>query len=326
LKELQEKASILVVDDEEEICYLLQDVLEQEGYLVKTAARGKEAIEMASKEFFNLAIVDLKMPGIWGMEVVKALKDINPHTLIIINTAYASIDTAIEAVRQGAYDFIKKPFKMEEMILTIKNGIEKQRLALENNRLLQKVQDLYFGSLSALAATIDAKNVHTTKHSERVCKYAVSIAQELGLHEEEKVILEHACKLHDIGKIGIPDSILVKPGKLTPEEWQKVREHPVIGADILNSSGFLKELIPLVKYHHERYDGSGYPDGLKGEDISKKARIIGLADAFEAMTSDRPYRKAFSKEEALEQIKANIKTQFDPQIADVLLSFSKHLT
>lgn len=326
MKELQEKASILVVDDEEEICYLLQDVLEQEGYLVKTAARGKEAIEMASKEFFNLAIVDLKMPGIWGMEVVKALKDINPHTLIIINTAYASIDTAIEAVRQGAYDFIKKPFKMEEMILTIKNGIEKQRLALENNRLLQKVQDLYFGSLSALAATIDAKNVHTTKHSERVCKYAVSIAQELGLHEEEKVILEHACKLHDIGKIGIPDSILVKPGKLTPEEWQKVREHPVIGADILNSSGFLKELIPLVKYHHERYDGSGYPDGLKGEDISKKARIIGLADAFEAMTSDRPYRKAFSKEEALEQIKANIKTQFDPQIADVLLSFSKHLT
>ncbi|HIC91235.1 MAG TPA: response regulator [Syntrophaceae bacterium] len=326
MKELQEKASILVVDDEEEICYLLQDVLEQEGYLVKTAARGKEAIEMASKEFFNLAIVDLKMPGIWGMEVVKALKDINPHTLIIINTAYASIDTAIEAVRQGAYDFIKKPFKMEEMILTIKNGIEKQRLALENNRLLQKVQDLYFGSLSALAATIDAKNVHTTKHSERVCKYAVSIAQELGLHEEEKVILEHACKLHDIGKIGIPDSILVKPGKLTPEEWQKVREHPVIGADILNSSGFLKELIPLVKYHHERYDGSGYPDGLKGEDIPKKARIIGLADAFEAMTSDRPYRKAFSKEEALEQIKANIKTQFDPQIADVLLSFSKHLT
>jgi len=315
-----------VVDDDEEICYLLQDVLEQEGYLVKTAARGKEAIEIASKEFFNLAIVDLKMPGMWGMEVVKAIRGVNPHTLTIINTAYASVDTAIEAVRQGAYDFVKKPFKVEEMILTIKRGIEKQRLTLENSRLLQKVQDLYVGSLSALAYTIDAKHIHTTKHSERVREYGMSLARELGLSKEEKVTLEHACKLHDIGKIGIPDSILNKPGKLTPEEWESVRKHPVIGADILNSSGFLKDLVPLVKYHHERYDGTGYPSGLREEDIPKGARIIALADAFEAMTSDRPYRKAFSKEGALEQIKANINKQFDPQIAMAFISLSKHLT
>jgi len=312
-----------VVDDDEEICYLLRDVLEQEGYLVKTATRGKEAIEMASKEFFNLAIVDLKMPGMWGMEVVKAIRGISPHTLIIINTAYASIDTAIEAVQQGAYDFVKKPLEMEEMLLTIKNGIEKQRLALENNRLLRKVQDMYFGSLSALAATIDAKNVHTTKHSERVCEYAMSIVRELGLSGEEKVTLEHACKLHDIGKIAIRDYILNKPGKLTPEEWKEVKKHPVIGAGILDSSGFLKDLVPIVKYHHERYDGSGYPSGLREEDIPKEARIIALADAFEAMTSDRPYRKAFSKEGALEQIKANIKTQFDPDLVSKFIKCLK---
>ncbi len=196
-------------------------------------------------------------------------------------------------------------------------------IAIENARLYEELQEHYMGTIVALAAAIDAKDHRTQDHAERVTRYALAIAGELKLPEKQIRIIERACRLHDIGKIAISDEILKKPGKLTDEEWVQIKLHPSKGANMLISLGFLKGIVPLVRHHHERYDGRGYPDGLKGEDIILGARIIMAADAFEAMVSERPYRRALSTEEALKEIRENSGTQFDPKIAETLIRLAE---
>ncbi len=318
---------IIIVDDEAEMRDRLRDVLEEQNYWVRTVGDGPQAIEQAKKDEFNLALIDLMLPGMGGLELMREMSRISPKLLVIFLTGFASLETAIEAIRQGAYDYITKPFEPSALVTTIERGLEKQRLSGENEKLLeslkektQKLEELYLGSLTALAATIDARNFHTLRHSEQVTKYSLEVAKGLDLSEGETEKLEQAGRLHDIGKIAIPDSILGKPGKLTEDEWEVVKKHPVRGANILNSSGFLHDIVPVVRHHHERYDGSGYPDGLSGKAIPLGSRIIAVSDAFEAMTADRPYRRAFQSEKALEEIRLNAGTQFDPEIEEVFIN------
>lgn len=318
---------IIIVDDEAEMRDRLRDVLEEQGYWIRTVGDGSQAIEQTKRDEFNLALVDLRMPGMGGLELMREMRRISPKLVVVLITGYASLETAVEAIRQGAYDYITKPFKPSDLITTIERGLEKQRLAGENEKLLEnlkektrKLEELYLGSLTALAATIDARNFHTLRHSEEVTRYSLVMAKGLSLSEAEMHKLEQACRLHDIGKIAIPDSILGKQGKLTEDEWEVVKKHPVRGASILNSSGFLHDIVPLVRHHHERYDGTGYPDGLSGEAIPLGSRVIAVADAFEAMTADHPYRRAFQPEKALEEIKLNAGTQFDPKIDELFIN------
>ncbi len=317
------KQKILIVEDEARMRDQLRDVLEEESYSVKTAGDSARAIELAKRHEFNLALLDLRLPSMGGLGLMDELMRINPRVTVIFMTGYGSLETAIQAMRHGAYDYMIKPFDPSELIMTIRRGLEKQRLAWENEKLLeslkerrQQLEQAHLATLSALAATIDARNCHTSQHSEHVTKYSLEIARSVKLSKGEREELEQACRLHDIGKIAIPDSILGKPGKLTEDEWVVVKTHPARGADILESLEFLTHIIPLVKHHHERYDGSGYPDKLSGEAIPLGARIMAVADAFDAMTSDRPYRKPFKREKALEEIKRNTGTQFDPALVE----------
>ncbi len=186
-------------------------------------------------------------------------------------------------------------------------------------RLYSKLQRTYLDTIAALAAAIDAKDGNTNGHSERLSRYAVSIAGCLGLGESRIKVIDYAARLHDIGKIGVPDRILNKPGKLTPDEWAEMKAHSLRGAAIIEPLEFLKKVVPIVRHHHERFDGSGYPGRLKGKRIVLGARILAVADAFEAMTIDRPYQKARNTEEAKEELRKNKDSQFDPKVVDVFL-------
>ncbi len=320
------KARVLIVDDRSELREKLRDVLEDQGYLIRTAGDGREAMEHAKVSNFNLALIDLILPDMSGLDVMRGIRRISPNLVVIFITGYASVETAVRAIRQGAYDYISKPFDATEIIATIERGLEKQRLAAENERLLEslkektkKLEKFYLGSMTALAATIDARNCNTKLHSEQVTKYSLGIARKQGLSEMEMHNLEQACRLHDIGKIAIPDSILTKAGGLTADEWEVVKKHPARGAKILDSSGFLNDIVPLVKHHHERFDGSGYPDHLCGDAIPLGARIIAVADAFEAMTATRSYRTALHPDVALVELSNHTGTQFDPGLEGLFI-------
>lgn len=319
----EEIAKILIVDDEADIRENLSDALDEEGYQIKTAKNGQEAIEQVRRFNFNVAIVDLKIPGISGLEVLRYIKKSELETMTVMMTGHASLETAVEALREGAYDYLTKPFPMEKLLSVLKRGVREQRLARENARLNDELKHTYVGVMMSLAAALDAKNHRTQHHSQQVTKYALLISEELKLSQEEGQIIGRAASFHDIGKIGIPDAVLTKTGALTDEEWAQIKLHPVQGAEMLSPLEFLNGIVPLIRHHHERYEGSGYPDGLKGEDIALGARIILVADAFEAMTSERPYRRALSKEEALLEIEANLGSQFDPQIGKLFIAAIK---
>jgi len=319
----EETAKILVVDDEVNIREPLSDALKAEGYQVHTAENGQQAVEAVRKFNFDMAIVDIRIPFIGGLEVLHYIKKSKPETMTIMMTGYASLETAVEALREGAYDYLIKPFNMEKLFLVLKRGFKEQSLTKENARLNDELKQTYIGVMTSLATAIDAKNHRTQHHSQQVTKYTLIISEELKLPQEEKERIGRAASLHDIGKIGIPDPILTKPGSLTNEEWAQIEQHPARGADILSPLEFLSKVIPLIRHHHERYQGSGYPDGLKGDNISLGARIISVADAFEAMVSERPYRRALSKEEALLEIEAGLGDQFDPQIGELFINTVK---
>ena len=320
----EETAKILVVDDEPNIREPLSDTLRGEGYQVSTAEDGQRALEQVRKIDFDMAIVDIRIPHIGGLEVLHYIRKSKPETMTIMMTGYASLETAVEALREGAYDYLIKPFNMEKLLSVLKRGVREQRLTRENARLSDELKQTYMGVMTSLATAIDAKNHRTQHHSQQVTKYTHIISEKLNLPQEEKEKIGRAASLHDIGKIGIPDPILTKPGSLNDEEWAQIEQHPTRGAEILSPLDFLSEVVPLIRHHHERYTGSGYPDGLKGNDISLGARIISVADAFEAMVSERPYRRALSKEEAIQEIESGLGNQFDPQIGEIFISAVKN--
>lgn len=339
------EGNILVIDDEEVICNLIKDVLTEKGYSVTTFQDAKRGIEAVRNSSFDAILIDLKMPEIDGLSLLKEIRPRLTENVVIVITGYPSFETVKESLHLGAFDYISKPFDLDELSFTIRRAVTFHRLIVENRRLMewfaqekiilekkvsektqeleilyQRLQETYMRTIRALAQAIDAKDHYTRGHSKNVTTYAVMIAQEMGLKSLEIEEIKQACELHDLGKIGIHDYILTKPGKLTLEEWEEVRLHSLRGAEILEPLDFLDGVIDLVRQHHERYDGSGYPYGLAGEQIKIGARIIAVADAFDAMISPRPYReKPLSKEMAIEEIKKNSGIQFDPKVVEVFL-------
>ncbi|MFQ5681111.1 MAG: HD domain-containing phosphohydrolase [Candidatus Omnitrophota bacterium] len=339
------KENILVIDDEEVICNLLKDALSEEGYKVTAVQEAEEGLKIARDGCFHLIITDLKMPRVGGTEIIRRVRKFNIDNVVVVITAYPSFETVREALRLGAYDYITKPFDLREISFTVKRAIEFRHLSLERKRLLEelkeenvilekrveertrdlkglyhKMQLAYMATIKALAQALEARDHYTHTHSQKVTRYAVDIARQIGLSKPEIETLKEACQLHDLGKIGVHDYILNKTGGLTEEEWEEIKLHSSKGADILGPLTFLKDVIVLIRQHHERYDGRGYPDGLKGEEIKLGARIIAVADAFDAMTSDRPYRKGHSREYAISQLKQGSGRQFDPRIVRAFLS------
>jgi len=471
---------VLVVDDEISICEIVCAYLGKNGYTVFQALSAEKAIEIIKEKEIDLVLSDIKMPGMSGVELLKWVKEFNSFLPVIITTGFPTLDTAVEALKLGAYDYLTKPFHLEEIrekvsralqtrqleednllfsklvslhevtkvlssthsleqlnerfldysvkisrsnggALFLSNASQKLHIALtspepfdrafwelpafitasqwavyngepivievgktnlpegmpplpefiqsyivfplktskgvlgalnlvraqnsisfsnvdleiinvlasqasisiENARLYQNIRDNYLKTISGFALAVEAKDKYTHGHSENVMKYTVILAQHLGLTPQEIEQIKYAGLLHDIGKIGVDEAILNKPGKLTLEEFEQIKKHPDLGSRILANVPFFESLIPLIRHHHEYFNGEGYPDGLANEQIPFGARILSVADAFEAMTSNRPYRKAMSHETAFEIIHKEKNSQFDPNIAEAFIEVMK---
>jgi putative nucleotidyltransferase with HDIG domain len=328
---------ILIVDDEELICRLLAQRLTSEGYACVTANNGREALSHFYKDTFSLIISDIRMPEMDGIEFLKRVKDLNPNMMVIMVTAYPELDMAVEAMRLGAYDFIIKPADLDLILLSVRKALEKRRLEEELEayhkhleRLVEErtaglrqayrvLKKAHFDSVKVLAQAIDAKDPYTRGHSDRVRRMSLKIAGHLGFSEERLESLEYGALLHDIGKIGIKDEVLQKPGALNPGEYQYIQEHTLIGVKIVEGIDFFKDKIPIIRCHHEYFDGSGYPDGLVGETIPLEARIITVPDAFDAMASLRPHRRAMPLDEVLMELEKGRAKQFDPKVLEIFL-------
>ena len=338
---MQEESSmedrILIVDDEEVICNVLDRRLTREGYSCTTANNGKEALNHFYKNSFSLIISDMKMPEMTGIELLQKVKAIDPKMKMIMVTAYPDIDLAVNAMRLGAYDFIIKPADLDLIVMSVKKALESRRLEEEieayHNRMEElveertaKLQQAYrtlkkshLDSVKVLAEAIDAKDPYTRGHSDRVKRMSLAIAKKMGFSEERLENLEYGALLHDIGKIGIKDEVLQKQAPLSSEEYQYIQEHPLIGVKIMEGVEFFKDKIPMIRHHHEHYDGNGYPDGLAGEAIPLEARIISLPDAFDAMTSARPHRGVMPLQNVLSELEKFKGKQFDPKVLDIFI-------
>jgi len=331
------KERILVVDDEEMICYVLRQRLTMEGYTCIQAHNGREALHHFYRDKFSLIISDVKMPEMDGLELLRRVKALKPSMIVIMITAYAEIDMAVEAIRLGAYDFILKPADLDWVVLSVQRALEKKRLeeeveayqknleklVEERTAELQKayhtLQKAHLDSVKALAEAIEAKDPYTRGHSDRVRKMSLRLGQKLDFSAKKLENLEFGALLHDIGKIGIKDEVLQKQSLLGAEEYHYIQEHPLIGVKIVEGVDFFKDIIPMIRHHHENFGGQGYPDGLMGEAIPLEARIITVSDAFDAMISARPHRSRMSLEEALRELKMGDKKQFDPYLLNIFL-------
>jgi len=333
-----DKENILVVDDEEAIREVVSTLLEVQGYRCSVAPNGRAALELFGKNGFGLVLSDIVMPEMDGLKLLAQLRSQDPDVPVIMVTAMHDISIALEAIRAGAYDYILKPFEKDQLHLSVRRALEHRRLVLENRiyqndleRLVaEKNQQLSFAlrdlevsydyTLEALGGALDAKDAETEGHCQRVTAFTITIARAMGV---DQALLGHIARgafLHDIGKMGIPDEILRKPGPLTSEEREVMRRHCEIGYSVLERIPFLKEAAEIVLAHQERYDGTGYPRGLKGEQIPIGARIFAVADTLDAMISDRPYRKALPISAAREEIERFSGKQFDPRVVHVFLS------
>ena len=336
--------TILIVDDEENILNALERLLEDKGYRMFFANSGHKGLEIIRHEDIHLVVSDHKMPGMDGIKFLNEVKKISPDTLRIMLTGFADVDIAVKAINEGeVYRFITKPWNNVELLSTVKQGIEYYNLQKEldrlnkliqsqntelkewNFRLEQKVadqtkhiRDLFLDAIKSLAFALEAKDEYTEGHSRRVTEYATYICQKMSLSKEytEDIIL--GSLLHDIGKIGIKEHVLDKNGKLTKAEYDHIQTHVLIGERILTPIIKNETVIKIVRHHHEHIDGSGYPDGLKGKTIPLEARIVAVADAYDALLSERPYRKATDQIYAFKELRKFSDIHFDSGIVEIL--------
>ncbi|HSR53877.1 MAG TPA: HD domain-containing phosphohydrolase [Acidobacteriota bacterium] len=334
---LNQTERILVVDDEPLVRDLLSSYLRSAGYPCQTASSGREALDKLEEQPASLVIADIRMPELNGLQLLDSLVDEHPDTAAIMITAVADMETAVGTMKQGAYDYITKPFNLEKVAGAVSSALEKRRRNLEERRLSMRLEQLvdektsllsdamldlkdhHEMTLDVLMKVLDARGHETQRHSQRVRAYTLRLADEMNFPSDQRVALGRGALLHDIGKVGIPDSILLKPGRLTPDEWERMKEHTTIGYKILKGVRFLDSVAEMVLSHHERWDGKGYPRGLKGEHVPLEARMFAILDAFDAMTSNRPYRDALSVEYACREISANAGKQFDPEVVKPFL-------
>jgi putative nucleotidyltransferase with HDIG domain len=320
---------ILIVDDEAMIRKLLRQRLSREGYRCEEADSSVEALDSLSGHPAELVILDIKMPGKSGADLLPELKTLYPDTAVLMATALVDVNIAIQCMRQGAYDYIAKPFNLDLVILSVGKALEKRRLGLEvreyQQYLEQKVDEqteearkVFLSAMEALVFAVEAKDKYTAGHSRRVTQFAVAIGRQAGLSSEEIEDLRWGGLLHDVGKIAVDQLIQNKPGELTPEEYEHVMIHAHIGANIVKPV-VNQRVVEMIEHHHDYYDGNGMKQVVSGEEIPLGARILAVADALDAMTSDRPYRSAMSVDEALSEIMRCSGTQFDPVLVATLL-------
>jgi len=305
---------ILAVDDKLDVLRMLEKELTAQGYDVTTASSAIYALDLARERKLDLALCELNMVGINGLQFAQSILKIHPQMPVVLIVDAGDIDSGRRALEAGASDFITKPIDPINLRFVIESSLQRKKLELK--RLSEHRAEVLFKAIKGLAAAVDAKSDCSERHTARTAELCLEIGAELGLSEEQLNTLELAVYVHDLGKIGIPDEVLSKPGKLTDDEWVDILRHPSLSAGFLAGIEELAEVASIVRHHHERVDGSGYPDGFKGEAIPFLSRILSVADAFEAMTSPRPYRKAISWEEALAELRNNAGTQFDPEVVE----------
>jgi putative nucleotidyltransferase with HDIG domain len=329
---------ILIVDDDSTVRDVIGVLLGDEGYVCATATSAEQAMDLLHATEFHLVVADMKMPGKDGLWLLDRLRAEQPSTAVIMLTAFGDTEAAVECLRRGAADYLLKPPKVTDLIRSIERALAKRRLELarqryrtslerrvrektaELSKALREVEASYASTLSALVAALDAREHETSDHSQRVVRYTLAIAERLGVPEADRPDIARGALLHDIGKIGVPDAILLKPGPLLPSEWEEMRRHPQTGYTILQSIPFLQRAAEIVLSHQEKFDGTGYPRQLAGEAIPLGARIFAIADTLDAITSDRPYRKGGPIEKARDEIRRFTGTQFDPRCAEAFLS------
>jgi len=325
----KQQETLLVVDDEPAIRRLLCQKLSREGYLCQQASNAEQTLKTLENHPIALVILDIKMPGKSGIEILSDVKSGYPDTVVIMATAIIDINVAIQCLKQGAEDYICKPFNLEELSLAVQRALDRRHLQLELREYQQfleekveeqtdEIRKVFLGAIEALVSALEAKDRYTGGHSRRVTKLSLALGNELGLAAKDMEELRWASLLHDIGKIAIDQSIQNKSGKLTPEEYDHIMTHTHAGALIVQPlvNGKIAE---MIEHHHDRYDGSGPYQIIAGSGIPLGARIIAIADAFDAMTSDRPYRSAMAVEEAIREIQRGARTQFDPTIINAFI-------
>ncbi len=331
---------VLVVDDEASIREIVAAILCQEGYEAISSPTAEAALVALAERPYGLVITDLKMPVQDGLWLLAQVRSEHPDTAVIIMTGYGEVDSAVHALHLGAADYLTKPVRVNQLSTSVMRALERRRLVQENQAYQQgletlvrektraleaanhQISETYTLTLEALVTALDARECETGNHSQRVVRATLAIADRLGIVGEVREHIGRGALLHDIGKIGVPDQVLLKPGKLTEEEWDEMRKHPEIGARILSGISFLAPAAEIVLAHQERWDGKGYPRGLVGEEIPIGARIFAVADTLDAITSDRPYRRGRSLNYAREEIGRHAGTQFDPQVVESFLSIS----
>jgi len=333
MSETVAKPRLLIVDDEAEVRGVLHDLLSG-PYQCGEAASAEDAIAELRKNDYQLVISDITMSGMSGLEMIPHVKVVSPDTVIVMISGMQTIESAINALRLGAFDYLMKPFDLRQAEAAVSRALDHHELIAAKRRYenhleelvtqrtaelddaLNSLENAYRSTLRALTAALETRDAETHGHSERVVTFSLRLGREYGLTSHEMKALEFGSLLHDIGKIGVPDAILRKPAKLTDEEWIKMREHPLHGQQILRGIKFLEGASRVVAQHHEKWDGSGYPLGLKNEEIDICARIFSVADAFDAITSDRVYRKGRPYQAAAEELNEWIGRQFDPKVVE----------
>lgn len=313
--------TVLFVDDEQSIRSSLERMyLERDDVRCLFAASGPEGLAIMEQQEVWVVVSDYLMPGMRGIEFLARVKARRPQAVRIMMTAYADLTIAIDAINKSeAYRFVTKPWNNQELMETVDEALMRYQLV----KSLGTTEDetVYL----SLAQTVELKDPYTKGHCDRVARYAVALAGQLGLEQEQVEQIKHGSWLHDCGKIGVPERVLNFPGRLSEDDMESVMQHPRWGSEVARQAHLSEAVVNVIMYHHERFDGQGYPAGLKGEDIPIEARIVAIADVFDALYSDRPYRKAYSLDQVLEIMQEMMATHFDPQLMAIFLPMTKEL-
>lgn len=338
------QATVMVIDDEERIRRILAIQLEKAGYNVVALSDGQKAMEMLGQVEIDVVITDIRMPGITGDQILRYIKTHSPAVPVIMLTGVVDVETAVSIMRTGAYDYLVKPVKRDDLLITVHRAIQYRNVVLRNihlqeeniryqkeleqkvrertrelARALAHLREVHMDTVKILASAIEEKDPYMRGHSNRVRIISAEMARKIGYREMEIERIEYGALLHDIGKIAIDQRILDKPGPLTDEELKIIQEHPIIGERIISKVSFFADIASMVRWHHERWDGLGYPDGIKEENLPVPVRILNIVDAFDAMSSDRPYRKALPIERVLEIVESESGKQFAPDLVEIFL-------